>query len=242
MLLGLLCLLTVSQADYARETEAELVAALDQIIARKNVVFDEYLNLNNRLAQAARNHVPGGDTPLICFRRLQMLSRAAGSLNGDTGDLPPLKLAWLESNFEYDEPGATWYIPADRYWQLFDANRTAAWTEEVAWAAFQALVPRDECMSDCILGLILQQPAQYWKRLPTGLHIHEVVSRGVELAESAASDACYDLKQGEPLAKSVSPVSAGLVAQVRSSLVGVDLSEKREIVRYLDEAERKCSR
>lgn len=175
-----------------------------------------------------------------------MLDKAAGAAGRvDLIDLmtaSPLQFAWLSDRLEYFEPGAEWYVPAQRYWDLFDANPNAPWAEEAAWTAEQALIPGDECYSDCILGLIAKVPMQYWKRLPAGAHIREALARGAELAKAASDGACYDLDPAHPGRVSASPVPSGIVAEIRASLANIANPEKRDILKFLDDAERKCAR
>jgi len=81
------------------------------------------------------------------------------------------------------------------------------------------------------MRVIQMQPAEYWKRLPGGQHIREVLAVGAEFAE-LASDACSDAD---------SRISVKRVDEIRTSLVKVTAAEKSKVLGYLDEAWRKCA-
>jgi len=231
------------ERNYARDTEADWLAVVAHMLARTDVAFEEYVDLNNFLTSNARINMPGSNSALLQFLRLQMLDKAAAAAGRDGWLVSaPLKFAWLIEHLEYDEIAAEWYVPPKRYWDLFDANPDEPWAEEAAWRAEQAHIPVDECYSDCILDLIVRQPLQYWKRLPAGAHIRETLARGAELAKAASDGACYDLDPAHPGRVSTSPVPPATVAEIRGSLTTISNPEKQDILRFLADAERKCGR
>jgi hypothetical protein len=228
-----------SSEQFALDTESDWVAVLDHIQARRDVDFEEYVGLDNMLGSII-GATPAANGSLLQYRRLQMLDRAAAQASTNaSAPVSPLKLAWLRSKFNRNEFGATWFIPPERYWSVYDAGPGASWAEDVAWTAEQAEVPRDECYSECLLELIEKQPMQYWSRLPAGKHVHEALEQGSSLAKSALETACYD---NLPPADSISPVPRRMVTEIRRSLTNVHDSGRAEVENYLGAAERKCGK
>ena len=226
-----------TDADFARDFQADWVDVLDHILMRGDAGFEEYVNIDNILTAVTKED-PELNAGLFQLRWLQMLSKAAGAADESFGR-SPLKIAWLISHAEKDPFGVGWYIAPKRYWDLFDANKDAPWAEEAAWAAEQIDLPRDECFSDCMLDLLVNRPLQYWKRIPAGLHARDALALARTIAQSVAEMACSD---GKPAADSQSPVSREVVADVRASLANVAYPEKGDILKSLDEAERKCAK
>jgi hypothetical protein len=223
-----------TKEDSIRDMEADWLAVLDHLLARTDADFEEYVEVDNGLTAI---------TPLLQFRRLQILDRAGGVASQDDQLYDsPLKLAWLISHLEKDPFGGDWFVPPQKYWDLFDANRYAPWAEEVAWTAEQIDIPRDECFADCMLNVLVQQPLQYWKRLPAGAHIHETLVQGAEYAKAAAETACMDLDPAQPGKQSLFALSPEIVAEIRAGLADVSGVEKGEILKVLDDADRKCAK
>jgi len=224
--------------DRARNTEADWLAVLDHVIARTDVALEEYVTVDNLLSALVKDEIPGSDSALLRYRWLQMLDKAGGAAGGAaTPAGSPLQWAWLASHLEMDPFGRDWYVPAQRYWDLFDANRGVPRAEEIAWTAVRVDTPRDECYSNCLLNVIVKQQLPYWKRLPRGAHIQDVLAEAAKLAQSAVDEACYERAPG---ATSQSPVPAETVAEIRDSLVRVAAPEKLQILRLLEEVERRC--
>jgi hypothetical protein len=195
------------------------------------------------LNELVDNGGPGSDTGFIRFRRLHRVAKAGLSVPPDnTLNESPLKVSWLTCYLKRDPFGGDWYVPPEGYWEIFEANRKAPWEEEVAWTAFQVRIPVDECMSTCLLDVILRQPSQYWRRLPAGQHIREALSRGAELAEYAAKYACYDRNPAGRRANRYHPFHRNWWSGFAPALANVAAADRREVSKYLREAEHKCSR
>jgi hypothetical protein len=220
---------------------------LDHHLARTDVQFEQYVELDNLLTDPDRQHISGDEklatSGLLQFKMLQLLDRI---LSGPQGDVTivgadPLKKAWMlahSTKVAYFEPSGTWSVRAQPYWKVFERNKNASWAEDVAWVASQHVRGTDECYSACILAIhIIEGPLQYWRRFPTGARVADAIQQATKSAEYVAALACYDnVRLGQ------SPVPHQLVQQVRTSLAKVMHRGKRDILKYLDEAERKCAK
>jgi hypothetical protein len=224
----------------ARDTEARWLAVLDHVLARNDATFEEDVEVDALLSWWS--WFPGTNTPLIQLRRLQLIAKAGSLVEDSIRDIlasSPLKLAWLESHLKFFEPGRVWYVPAERYWELFDANPTAPWAEQAAWAAQHPQLPECE-YNACALDTVIEGSLQYWKRLPAGAHIHEVLTDALEEAKYAAHVAPFGCDRSKPRQQWDSPVPPTIVAEIRASLAPVTAPEKDDILKFLDEAERIC--
>jgi hypothetical protein len=239
------------EVDY-RQSELAYLKMLDRMIERRDVRFEGYVEVDNLLADYAAQGSSRGQritaSGLLQFHRLLMLEHAL-SAPGAPRDYriegEPLKKAWMLDHpglIAYDEPGGSWYMRAQPYWDLYERNKQASWADDLAWVAATRYVGGDECYSDCILGKIIDRPLQYWTRLPTGAHVADAIQRGSELAKIAADQACEKNPANLPDQPSESPVPHALVEQIRNSLTDVARPAKLDILNSLDEAERKCGR
>ena len=168
-------------ADFAQDAERDWLAVLDHILSRTDAAFDEYVDIDNNLAWLQKNH-PDANTIRVRFRSLQMLQKAADLATADPSDPPPLKRAWLESRFDRNPFGGNWYVSPQKFWNLYDADPNSPQAEEIAWTAEQIPLPADECMSNCLLDAIMNQPQQYWKRLPAGPHLRDALALATKMA------------------------------------------------------------
>jgi hypothetical protein len=202
--------------------ERACLALLDVVLARGDVGFEEYLPLSGCLTAS------DSDSGLMRFRQLQVLNKAGLSASRASGTLDAAEATWLDSRLERDPFGGNWFVPPQRYWDLFDANREQPWAEEAAWEAARISLPRDECFSNCMLDLMVREKMPYWTRLPAGTHIRNVLAGAAEYAKYAAEMVC---ESGSRM------VSRERVETIRVSLRRVgDCPEKREILRSLSRA------
>jgi hypothetical protein len=218
------------------------LAMLDHILARNDVKFEEYVEVDNALeaAESPQDRKAIDESGPIQFRRLQMIERmlrgddaVRDAVNGDA-----LKRAWILGHkelVEYYEPSGAWWLRKEPYRVLLERYKSEAWAEEIAWSLTPG-GPGDECYSDCVLERIVNGPMWYLSRYPAGAHAHAAMKDAVELASYAAGMACN--KDDPPDVKG--PVSHEVVQKIRDSLAKITLPEKEEILRSLDEAERKC--
>jgi hypothetical protein len=207
------------------------MAMVDHQLARKDVRFVQYVQLDNLLSETSGQ---------LDFKLLQLLDQVLSGSEGTREAIgaDPLKQAWVRSHsslVSYFDPSGQWSVLTKPYWDVYERSKGESWTEEFAWFASQHGPGTDECYSDCVLSVkIIQGPLQYWSRFPTGVHIAEAIQQGAEFAKYAASMACYE--------KDESPVPKDLVEHIRTSLVPVVHLGKQDILKSLDEAERACRR
>jgi len=225
-----------------KDPKALALEILNHALARKGAKLNDYVEAENFLLAT----VPGWRLPpggiqisgLLGFRYLQVLDRALASADRNVGmGGNPLQEAWIEGHgglVEYFEPGALWHVPASRYWTLLEANKDAVWVEELAWVAASLPIYGDECYSECLLDSVLAGPAQYWKRFPSGLHITEALGLAAPQIQQAAAGAC------QPGFEEDSLVHRQVVTDVRGSLSSVTSSGKGQVLKFLDDIERKC--
>jgi len=163
------------------------------VLARDTASFETLVDAENFLLEP--NHYGGGagqsplaTSGLLQFRRLQLIERAAMRVDAHSLEDAPVKRAWVIAHRDFlyfYEPDAMWFVANERYWKLYDANRTAPWSDELAAYASQRVPPSDECGSDCFLSMIREGPQQYWTRLPNGPSIGRALTRALELADHA---------------------------------------------------------
>ena len=202
--------------------------AFADLVAAENVLIGPYRSALQR-------------SGLLQFRRLLIIARANRVPSDGAQD--PLREAWVLAHSEYlaDDPfGGGSYALSQPYWNLFEKFKKASWADELAWKAAQLTPPTDECYSECVLSFhILRGPVQYWRRLPRGTHVEEALTTAIASAKYATDLACYDRKTTRG-SRSESPVPLDLTATIRNSLLRVTALEKRELLKYLKEAEDKC--
>jgi hypothetical protein len=180
------------------------------------------------------------DSGLTEYRRLQVLSTLVKSgWQGFDQAAPGSQVDRLKRQgfLEPDPFGGGWCIPAARYWELYDRWHDQPWAEAVAWEAEQVKDPRDECMGDCAINLIVREQLQYWKRLPAGAHVQQALRDALKYARYASDDVCFN----QPLGSR--PANRAVIQSIRASLGRVrNFEEKRELLRYLALTERICGR
>jgi hypothetical protein len=172
--------------------ESGFAAVAQYTLTRDTASFETLVDAENFLLEP--NRYGGlGDSPLatsglLQFRRLQLVERAAKLVDSHSLEDAPVKRAWVIAHGDvlyFFEPDARWFVANERYWALYDANRTAPWSEELAAYAAQRVPPSDECGSDCFLSMIAEGPQQYWTRLPSGPSIHKALTLSLQLADNA---------------------------------------------------------
>jgi hypothetical protein len=220
------------------------LAMLDHILAREDVKFEEYVEVDNALQEAGdwlpQDRKAIDESGLIQFRRLQMIERMLGGEDGgsDAVNGNPLKRAWILSHkklVEYSEPSGRWWLRKAPYRELLERYKSEAFEEEIAWALTPA-EPGDECDSNCMLENIANGPMWYLSRYPAGAHAQTAMKEALEAASQAAGMACS--KELPPDWRE--PVRHEVVQKIRDSLAKITLAGKEEILRSLDEAERRC--
>jgi hypothetical protein len=219
------------------DTDSLLLSVFDHVLARRNVTFEEFVEIENFLldsdskwrSEAGRKQVSG----LLQFRWLQLLSRVLRMEGFYSRTKQPLVESWILNHgelFEYG-PSAEWYVPTRYFWQVYESNKTAPWAEELVWFVASLPVQHDECNNACVLGAYIgDRFLQYWTRFPTGPHIADALAQAGKDVRSVAGGDCEsedDLK---------------LVADIRASLSKVTDPAKREILNSLGEIERKCAK
>jgi hypothetical protein len=215
------------------------LAMVDYQLRRQSVTWEQYVELENLLANPARRNRFGHQrlaaSGLLRFKMLELLEQALAHAQrtAENIDADPFKRAWLiahDASVFYYEPGGVWLVPGTTYWEIYEQNKGAAWAEEVAWVASQHHPATDACETDCVLdSQLIEGPLQYWKRYPNGPHIAEALRNAADRAKVAGS--CSGLE-----------TTRELVDQIRTSLAKVTHSEKRQVLKFLKELERPCSR
>jgi hypothetical protein len=218
--------------------EPALMAVVDHILHRADSVrFEDYIAVDNLLTYDYPNALYSSG--LLQFRRLSIIKRAV-SLPTSTRRLvakDPLMRAWFLSRRDlltFFEPAGRWFLEPETYWDLYEKYKQAPWAEELAWAAAQLSVPRDECYADCVLKVIHRTYQQYWTRFPHGASINEAIGKAAARAKYASQMVCYDV-----------PVTRPFLDEMRASLAGVTAPGKHEILRSLNDLEQaqgKCRR
>ena len=125
-------------------------------------------------------------------------------------------------------------VPVSSYLQLLDANEAAPWAEELAWYAASASGYSDECYPECRLGEIQQRPFQYWIRFPRGPHIAEALKWANEEVRYPAEAACTGSDE-------YTMIGPETTKQIRDGLSKVTHPLKQELLKSLDEIDRKCA-
>jgi hypothetical protein len=220
---------------HTAEPDSLLLSILDHALARKDATFEDLVEAENYLFKtdarwktaAGRDHVSGQ----LQFRWLQLISRAVG-LEGFNED-KALVESWILSHeglLDRFQPSGEWSVPTAVFWHVFESNKAAPWSEELAWFVANLPVQHDECETTCILsGYIGDRILQYWTRFPSGPHIGEALteaSRSLQEVDPASCDK-DDLK---------------LLVEIRSSLAKVTHPAKRGILKSLADIERVCVR
>ncbi|MFI5230525.1 MAG: hypothetical protein ACHQWU_15740 [Gemmatimonadales bacterium] len=221
-----------------RHHEASFAAVVDRVLARGDsasfeslVEAENFLEAPNPYAGVDRSPLDG--SPLLHFRRLLLIERAASRLDTRRVDDAPLERAWLLAHSDllvfYDSQ-AIWHIDPSAYWKLYDANVVAPWADELAWHAAQLDPPGDECGADCYLAWIGYGPQQYWTRRPMGASIDKALVLGARLASDAIG------------AVGEEPPTRAAIDAVRASLARVESSAKRPLLDRLTQLDRAVKR
>jgi DNA-binding winged helix-turn-helix (wHTH) protein len=150
-----------------------------------------------------------------------------------------LAIANHEDLVDHYNFGVRWYIPARHYWAAIDTDKTVDWADEVGWYAVGQPGDGDECMTGCTLDVIVAGPPRYWTRFPVGQHIADALGSGVKSAKYAAGLAGDDCKPSA-FRERVSEEIRTLTNEIRTSLAGLTRPEKLEILKSLDDIDRKC--
>lgn len=218
------------------DPDSLVLAILDHILARKDVGFDEFVEIENYLididprwkSDSGRKQISG----LLQFRWLQLLSRAVRA-NGFNPENTLIEF-WILNHGELLAefgPSEEWYVPPNYFWQLFDSNKTSTWSEELAWFVANLPVQHDECEDVCILGAYVENRfLQYWTRFPSGPHISEALAHAGEKIRGVVGGECESKDELK------------LVAAIRASLSKVTHPSKQEILKSLAEIEHKCAK
>lgn len=209
------------------------VVVADSLLARPDATFDDYVELlagfEARPRYAADGKSLADRFPVIRYKSLQLIERAAGLANRWSAADAPLRRAWIVAHqnvLSYYEPDAAWNVPTARYWALLDGNEVASWAEGLAWTAAQKIPGSDECYADCFLSMIADAPQQYWMRFPAGAHIGAALRR----ADSLAVFALRNVTEEPPTKK--------LIATIRMSLAPVSAPEKAHLLDLLTQLDR----
>jgi len=219
--------------------ETALLAVMDHVLQRTNEArFEDYVAVENLLAEDRFSSVVSS-SGILQFRRLRLINQVLSreDARGHALDREPLKKAWVLAHLalvRYFDPADEWVMRPETYWNLYEQYKQAPWAEELAWAAAQLHIPGDECYADCLLDTIDKTFLQYWTRYPNGYAISQAVTEAARIAKGAADIACFDAKNADFV------VPRPLIENIRNSLVNVTAPEKRQVLNYLDQIERKC--
>ena len=231
------------ELDQARPGPGWL-ALLDHILAREDMAFEEYVEVDNALQEAGdwltQDRKAIDDSGLIQFRRLQMIERmlAKDDAGRDAVNGSPLKKAWILGHselIEYSEPGGRWWLRKAPYRALLERYKSEPFAEEIAWALTTA-EPGDECDSNCMLEQIANGPLWYLLRYPAGAHAPAAMQQAMDAARQAADMAC----SGELPPEYRDRLKDGTIQKIRDALARITLPGTQEISRSLDGAVRKC--
>ncbi len=220
------------------DPEPALLAVTDHVLQRPNESrFEDYVAVENLLAEARFSSVVRS-SGLLQFRKLNLLNQALSreDARGRMFDRDPLKKAWVLSHGDlvyYFDPDDQWHVRPAAYWSLYEQYQQAPWAEDLASTAAQLFVPSDECYANCLLDKIDKTLLQYWTRYPKGSAIGQALTKATALAKSAADLACLDKNADYSVPRS-------LLDKIRISLQEVVAPEKRQLLGYLDQIERKC--
>lgn len=222
------------------------LAMLDRVLARKDVKFEEYVEVDNALEEAGdwlrQDRKAIDESGLIQFRRLQMIEQMLGGDDAanDAVNGNPLKKAWILGHkdlVQYSEPSGHWWLRKAPYRELLERYKGEAFAEEIAWALTPD-GPGDECDANCILEQIADGPMWYLSRYPAGAHAQAAMKDAMEGASQAAGMACsMDLPPDWR-----DPVKQDVVQKIRDALAKITLPGKPEILRSLNEAEQNCKK
>jgi hypothetical protein len=179
--------------------------------------------------------------PVLELRHLQIVQAAARAA-GDRWTLAtqPLRLSWVLGHADlvvYFEPGANYFVPVGRFWELFERHRNAAEAEQIAWAAATTPVYGDECYTDCVLSMVIQTYMPYWRAFPTGPHVAEALDAAMRRADYAATF-CANVAEGS---LTLGPRLPAMIVELRSSLDAVTTARKHELLARLAQIEQGCS-
>ena len=217
--------------------ESGFAAVAEHVLAHDSASFDALVEAENFLV-APNPYAGVGQSPiaksgLLQFRRLMLIERASNLVTAFSVQDEPLRHAWIVAHrgmLGFAEPDAMWFVPNELYWELYDANVGALWTEDLAWHAAQRTPPGDECGADCYLGMIAYGPQQYWTRLPNGRSIGKVLTLAIRLADNAIQG----IEEEAP--------TRAAIDGVRSSLVRVGSPEKQALLDRLARLDRAVKR
>jgi len=223
-----------------KETDPEpaLLAVIDHVLQRPNESrFEDYVAVENLLAEGRFSAVVRS-SGLLQFRKLNLLNQALSreDARGRMFDRDPLKKAWVQSHGDlvyYFDADDQWQVRPEAYWSLYEEYQQAPWAEELASTAAQLFVPSDQCYAHCLLNKIDKTFLQYWTRYPKGSTIGPALTKATALAKYAANLACLDKETDYSVPRS-------LLDKIRLSLQEVTAPEKRQLLGYLDQIERKC--
>src|SRR5258708_18268948 len=148
----------------SRQPEPAYVALADHLLGRTSVPFAEYVELINKLETRPPYEAKAKSLverfPVLAFKRLQLIDGAAQPRSRLPEEYAPLRDAWITAHRDalaYFESGDLWYVPADRYWSLFELNKDAPWAEDAVWAGEQVRDGQEECYADCHLAMIMRR-------------------------------------------------------------------------------------
>jgi hypothetical protein len=198
-----------------------------------NVLRERRLRLEFRRAPTT---VPA----VLELRHLQIVQAAAGGA-GDSWVVvkQPLRRAWVLGHADlvvHFSPGANYYVPVGRFWELFERHRNSAEAEQIAWAAATTRVYSDECYTDCVLSIVIQTYMPYWRRFPKGPHVVEAVDVAIRQADYGAKF-CVNVAEGSLTLGSFLPA---MIAEQRSSLDAVTTARRGELLALLARIDKEC--
>jgi hypothetical protein len=224
----------VAVADHALDPTAR--ASFEHLVAVDNLLTERQLH------RPPFVRAPAAMPPLLELRHLQIVNASARAA-GDRWELrrQPLRMAWILGHADtvaHFEPGAFYFVPAARVWELFERHRDAPEAEQLAWAAATAPVFTDECFTDCVLSILSGSYARYWRAFPQGPHLAGALAAAVERARYAARFcvlvATGYLTLGEERFRQVA-------ADLRESLTGVRAVGSDDLLALLADIERTCT-
>lgn len=228
-------------ADWS-DREAALTAAADRILSRTDdVTFEAFVAVDNFIVQTRSRSVPGARvierSPILQLRRLQIVERAVDQPEAwperARGD--PLTSAWIFANRDvltYHQPAGSWIVEADTYWRLFERHRDTVWAEEIAWAAAQGALVRDECDGACVLNSLLRTVARYWEAFPDGERMHEAMEHAERQAGLGARVGCL---------VSIPEDAVRFAEQLRATLEHVRSPGRKGLLRQVAAIEDACA-
>ena len=237
--------LTVAFDSYRNPDSALLAIAEHALRLGGDGSFEYLVAVDNFLVERTRRlgryyGAPEELPPVLQLRHIEVVDRAARTLGySQTTRGDALRTAWVlgHSAVRYFEPGGLYYVPGERFWQLYEQYSASTNAELIAWTAAEAPVFTEECYTACTLGALARSYMRYWEAFPRGNHVVQAITMGATRAEQAAQF-CV-LVSTDYLDDNRDRIGT-LVDEFQGSLQDVSAPEKDELLEHLSEIARTC--